>query len=277
MRLVFLIIKCLVAAACLALATQVRAPFTAEWRPWLLIVLVVIPLAVAAASLGWRKWSGRKPGETARYRALCNERRRHSWSCLASRQVPARTMAVLSASPEELEPLGRHVIVGYRDAAFVRELVERRAIAGIFLTDRNVARRGRCRHRARDRRACRRSGHDRAWRRSGSRPIRKAALSRGCRRRSIVSRRLSTWFVAQTRGPPAGRGRGLCRETGPGLERLGVNLNFAPVVDLDFGMRNPNDAYTRSQIAPLPPIRPWSPTLRAGIATDWLRMACAAP
>ena len=28
-------------------------------------------------------------------------------------------------------------------------------------------------------------------------------------------------------------------------QRLGVNLNFAPVVDLDFGMRNPNDAFTR--------------------------------
>jgi beta-N-acetylhexosaminidase len=34
-------------------------------------------------------------------------------------------------------------------------------------------------------------------------------------------------------------------EQGRGLERLGINLNFAPVVDLDFGVRNPNDAYTR--------------------------------
>jgi len=34
------------------------------------------------------------------------------------------------------------------------------------------------------------------------------------------------------------------RRQGQGLAALGVNLNFAPVVDLDFGINNPNDAYT---------------------------------
>jgi beta-N-acetylhexosaminidase len=34
-------------------------------------------------------------------------------------------------------------------------------------------------------------------------------------------------------------------QQGRGLASLGVNVNFAPVIDLDFGVRNPNDAYTR--------------------------------
>jgi hypothetical protein len=36
---------------------------------------------------------------------------------------------VMQADPRQLERLGRHVIVGYRDADELRALVERRAIS----------------------------------------------------------------------------------------------------------------------------------------------------
>jgi beta-N-acetylhexosaminidase len=153
--------------------------------------------------------------------------------------------SVLSASPDELERVGRHVIVGYRDADFVRELVERRAIGGIFLTDRNVAGRN-----VAD--IAREIGELQAIRaRQGLAPLWVASDQEG----GIVSR-LS---------PPLGRQPALstvvraanstddlraavvayAAEQGRGLDGLGVNLNFAPVVDLDFGVHNPNDAYTR--------------------------------
>src|SRR5207249_5162612 len=46
--------------------------------------------------------------------------------------------AVLHADPALLERLGRHVVVGYRDIDELNALLERRAIAGVFLTTRNV-------------------------------------------------------------------------------------------------------------------------------------------
>jgi beta-N-acetylhexosaminidase len=45
---------------------------------------------------------------------------------------------VLNADPQRLEALGRHVIVGYRDLPDLRALIERRAVAGVFLGARNV-------------------------------------------------------------------------------------------------------------------------------------------
>ena len=45
---------------------------------------------------------------------------------------------VLHADPIRLEKLGRHLIVGYRDLAEVRELVRLRAVAGVFLSSNNV-------------------------------------------------------------------------------------------------------------------------------------------
>ncbi len=45
---------------------------------------------------------------------------------------------VLQADPVRLEKLGRHVIVGCGSEAEVQELVKRRAIAGIFVSSRNV-------------------------------------------------------------------------------------------------------------------------------------------
>ena len=39
--------------------------------------------------------------------------------------------------------------------------------------------------------------------------------------------------------------RAYAADVGRSLSELGVNLNFAPVVDLDHGVSNPNDRYTR--------------------------------
>lgn len=46
--------------------------------------------------------------------------------------------SILQSDPARLERLGRRLIVGYKDVAKVKALVEKRAIAGIFLTTRNA-------------------------------------------------------------------------------------------------------------------------------------------
>ena len=45
---------------------------------------------------------------------------------------------IFASDQDRLERVGRHIIVGYRDFATVKALVEKRAIAGIFITDHNV-------------------------------------------------------------------------------------------------------------------------------------------
>jgi beta-N-acetylhexosaminidase len=45
---------------------------------------------------------------------------------------------VLATDTVELEKLGRHFIVGYRDPAEIDRLIERRALGGVFVSARNV-------------------------------------------------------------------------------------------------------------------------------------------
>ena len=46
--------------------------------------------------------------------------------------------AVLAADPQRLEKLGAHVVVGYRKSSELQALLERRAIAGVFMSALNV-------------------------------------------------------------------------------------------------------------------------------------------
>ncbi len=71
-------------------------------------------------------------------------------------------------------------------------------------------------------------------------------MSRGCRRRCRVRSTLgeivrshSDWNARREAV------RAYAADVGRSLSGLGINLNFAPVVDLDHGVSNPNDRYTR--------------------------------
>jgi beta-N-acetylhexosaminidase len=145
------------------------------------------------------------------------------------------------------EPLtfGRHLIVGYRDPAELRALVERSAIGGIFLSGRNV------RGRSAQQIGQEIGGLQEIRRRLGRPPLWIAVDQEG----GLVSR-LS---------PPLTRTKSLADVTAPHhdaqgvmaavrdvaathgreLAAVGVNLNFAPVVDLNHRVVNPNDRYTR--------------------------------
>ena len=48
---------------------------------------------------------------------------------------------ILASDPAILERLGRHIVIGYHSSATMKALVEKKAIAGIFITDHNVRRR----------------------------------------------------------------------------------------------------------------------------------------
>jgi beta-N-acetylhexosaminidase len=149
---------------------------------------------------------------------------------------------VLRADPALAQSIGRHFIVGYTDAAELDLLIERGLIGGVFLTKRNLV------------------GLDAAgitrltthWQtlsqQHGYGPLLIATDQEG----GIVAR-LSPPLPKQ---PPLGRllaaggdtaliANTYGKEQGSGLQALGINLNFAPVVDLDHGVDNPDDRYSR--------------------------------
>lgn len=152
---------------------------------------------------------------------------------------------ILATDPAILERLGRHIVIGYHSFASVKALVEKKAIAGVFVTDHNVFRR-----RVADIRA-------------------EIDLLQSIRK----SQKLPPLIVAADQeggavsrlSPPLPRQPGLARVMStmkPGsdakaviaayarkqaseLKRVGVNLNFSPVVDLKIDPKRRSDGQTQ--------------------------------
>lgn len=153
---------------------------------------------------------------------------------------------VQHADAAQVERLGRHFIVGYRnDTAELRDLIERRAIAGIFVTAHNV--------RDKDAAAVRRAidGFQAIRRQQGLPPLLIATDQEGgaiSRMSPPLARPETLGDIVRSHSDAAERQkavRAYADEVGRGLASLGINVNFAPVVDLDHGLDNPNDRYSR--------------------------------
>lgn len=231
------------AIVALGLASDWRSPLLSDHRTATLAALLVIP----ATLVGAEAWLLRQPQplllRLARFSVIAVAAAALTiTAALEGRFWWTRTL-VFAAEPERLARLGRHFIVGYRDPGEIDALVERRAIAGIFVGTRNVD----------AGQAAAIAQQIAAWqnirRSQGLPPLWVATDQEG----GAVSR-LSPPLpyqppIATTalEGPDvrhtAAYAYGVSQ--GRGLASLGINLNFAPVVDLDFGLRNPNDRYTR--------------------------------
>jgi beta-N-acetylhexosaminidase len=244
MRLFWVLLKLIAAFTCLVGAAFVRSPPLAELRPWLLWSMLGAATALALLSLGWRRWAARP----FRFRADLAPFAVAIAALLANIGFEARFQlarrAVLTADPAVLAELSRHVIAGFETWPGIRRLVEQRAVGGVFITKRNVA------------------GMD------APAIARKLAALQAIRTAQGLPR---LWIATDQEGggvsrmsPPLPRqptlAAALAKLTGSaqtaavsaytatqarGLASLGVNLNFAPVVDLDHGTHNPNDAFTK--------------------------------
>jgi beta-N-acetylhexosaminidase len=228
------------------LAIGWRTPFFANWRVTAFIALLALPLAVIATEV----WTLRRFKNVRALRFLAGASLAlalvaaaiTSWSEVVFQY---QRRVVLAADPAALERLGRHVLIGYRDRAGLDELIARRAIAGVFLSARNVE--GKAPEEIR-----REIDALQDTRRSqGLPPLLIATDQEG----GAVSR-LSPPL---TRMPPIGEivalhtdhaerllaVRQYAARQGRELAALGVNLNFAPVVDLNHGVVNPDDRLSR--------------------------------
>ena len=232
-------------ACALPFAVGWRTPLFANWRVTALVVLLAVPLAVMAREL----WTFR--AQSARALRLLG-----ALTILLAAAVFGFTAtieavfryqrhAVLAADPAALERLGRHIVVGYRDREPLDALIARRAIAGVFVSGKNVE--GKSAPAIREE-----IDALQAIRRGQKLP---ALLIATDQEGGAVSR-LSPPL---TRMPPISEivalhtdhaerllaVRQYAARQGRELAALGVNVNFAPVVDLNYGVRNPDDRLSR--------------------------------
>ncbi|MEW6532981.1 MAG: glycoside hydrolase family 3 N-terminal domain-containing protein [Thermodesulfobacteriota bacterium] len=224
-----------------------RAPFLVDMRPQMLMGLIGLPLILMFLQ-AWVLRTVRTEQRLLKVLAAAG--------MLAAALVLTTTLAlearfhwmryqVLHADPSRLERLGRHFIVGYRDIAEVRELVKLRAIAGIFISAHNVG--GKSAAEVRQeiqsfQKERREQGLPRLWIATDQEGGIVSRLSPPLTPMPALSE------IVQSHSDVAAREeavRKLARIQARELADIGVNLNFAPVVDVNHQVVNPNDLLTR--------------------------------
>jgi beta-N-acetylhexosaminidase len=234
-----------IAVALLPLAIDWRSPLLASQRPLALAVLIALPLVLIAID-AWALRASRRPLRRALSVAVLLAAASSLIATLALEGSFQYACAqVLAADPARLDKLGRHFVVGYREPAEIERLIERRAIGGVFIGARNVE--------GLSTAAIRRQID--AWqdtrRRQGLPPLLIATDQEGGAVQRLsppLPRQPPLASVVAQHADEAARNAaahdyGLAQ--GRALASLGVSLNFAPVVDLNKNLVNPNDRYTR--------------------------------
>ncbi len=247
MKPLLAVFKVLVALALVPLSLDWRSPFLFIIRDWALLGLISLSMILILAEIRALQATRTGPGviRTLSVVGLVAAALALTATLVVEARFHWMRRQVLHADPNELERLGRHLIVGCRDLEDVRELVKLRAIGGIFLTSRNV--RGwsveELQQEIRSLQAERtRQSLPPLWittdqeggvvSRLSSPLTRLPALSEIVERDSdVVQRERSVRQFAARQGLE--------------LAGVGVNLNLAPVVDLNHQIMNPHDRFTR--------------------------------
>ena len=126
----FMLTRLLLALALLPIALKWRMPLFASVRPITVIVLPALTLALIAIEL----WLLRRPSAVGRMVGVATLLLSTlGFVATASAEVEFRTARerVLNADPQQLERLGRHVIVGYRTRADIDPLLATRLSFGM--------------------------------------------------------------------------------------------------------------------------------------------------
>jgi beta-N-acetylhexosaminidase len=243
-RVVSAVVRLALAAVLLPFALDWRSPLLASVRPSALACLILVPcILIVAGVLAVRRPAGRTLRALDAFALLLAVVALVSTVALELRFHLFR-QAVLTADAAALEKIGRHLIVGYGDLDEVHALIRRRAIAGVFISAPNVRGLSAADVKAQIEamQAIRRDQH--------LPPLWIATDQEG----GDISR-LSPPLprpprIADILAGHADRAKGIAavresaREQGRALVDLGVNLNFAPVVDVDHGLTNPEDWFT---------------------------------
>lgn len=231
----------------LPLAIAWRTPLLTTWRPISLAGLLVVPLAVIAIDI-WILRHNRGRSHVLRFAGVASlALALFVFGTTATIELRFQYMrrAVLAADPQELQRLGEHVVVGYRRSADLQALLERRAIGGVFVSAGNVERKTPADIRQTI------DGWQATHREQGLAPLWIATDQEGgavSRLSPPLTRMPPLAEIVALHRDPAERllaVRQYAARQGRDLASLGVNLNFAPVVDLNHGVVNPEDKTSR--------------------------------
>jgi beta-N-acetylhexosaminidase len=243
-RVASAIVRLLLAALLLPFALDWRSPLLASARPSALACPIIVPLALVVAGILAIRHSGHPILRGLDGLALLAAAVVLGSTAMLEGRFHLTRHQVLNADPAALEKLGRHLVVGYGDLDEVHALIRRRAIAGVFISAGNV--RGLSaadvRRQIDAMQEIRRDQHlPPLWIAADQEGGDVARLSPPLPRPPRISDILSE-HADRAEGIAAVRES--AREQGRALADLGINLNFAPVVDLDHGLINPGDWFT---------------------------------
>lgn len=241
-----LILQILMAIALLVLSTQFRSPNLANVRLLLLgILLGISPILIGFGLLQLRNQKGLWQNATVFGITFLTTM---SLTITISTQAQfywQKYQVVLNAPQEKIAPLGKHFIIGYKNAEEIIPLIEKRAIAGVFITTRNIRDRtySEIQNELNTFQTLRKS--------QGLPPLWIATDQEG----GIVSRLSPPLtslpslgkIVSEAKDPQTLKKAVIEYATTQGkeLSDLGINVNFAPVVDLNQGVINPRDRYSQ--------------------------------
>ncbi len=245
MLILLKILRLLLAIAIVALTFIYRMPYWANWRTDSFLAIIFIGLALLISEIVAYKGNYTLVNTLLSSAILILT----SLSLCVALGIEGKfylvKRAVLNTPISSLERLGKHFIVGYRDWQEIQQLVEKRAISGVFLTTRNI--KGKTKKEIAQEIKTLQTIREK----QGLSPLWIAVDQEG----GIVSR-LSPPLtllpplaeivedggnIADTKAEVVAYGT----THGQELAALGVNLNFAPVVDLNYGIINPQDKYSR--------------------------------
>jgi beta-N-acetylhexosaminidase len=241
------VLRFAVAGLLLWLAWEWRSPLFASIRAPTFVALILLPVALIVLEIVMRRRGAKwLPGILIGAATLIVALLAIGTTLLTDLHFRWMRYQVLHADAAQVERLGRHFIVGYRnDTTQLRDLIERRAVAGFFITAHNV--------RDQDADAVRREidGFQAIRKRQGLPPLLIATDQEGgaiSRMSPPLTRPTTLGEIVRSHKDVAERQqvvRAYADEVGRALAGLGINVNFAPVVDLDHGLDNPNDRYSR--------------------------------
>ena len=239
------IFKLIIALSIFYLASIVREPWVVKMRTELLLILFFFGLGLILLETFNLRRSTNKFSKFFSFLLIFLAATGSSIALGQETGFFITTQEVLTQDTQKLENLGQHFIVGYWDFKEVKKLVEKRAIGGVFITKRNADNKtaDEIRHEIESLQAIRKS--------QGLSPLWIATDQEG----GNISRLSPPLTELPALSKIIGSDRDINRKKqaivnyatkkGQELAYVGVNLNFAPVVDLNKGIIDPADKYSR--------------------------------
>ena len=226
-------------------ALNFRTPTLSKLRPGLFLVIIAVSLILMLLEVRVIKERKLTVNFTTSLLILLISGFTLTTALTTETKFQLTKQMVFHTPPSELEELGGHFVVGYGNYEEVKNLVEKRAIAGVFITKRNIQDKTKSEiyQQIQTLQSLRAS--------QGLSPLLIATDQEG----GIVSRLSPPLTKLPSLSKAIAESHNIetqekivieyAKKQSKELSQIGINLNFAPVVDLNKGIINPDDKYSQ--------------------------------